>query len=273
VNLILHVDGGSRGNPGPAGAGVVIRREDGALLHEGAYFLGRQTNNAAEYLALIHGLRRAARLEAAALAIRSDSELLVRQLTGVYRVKNAALAELFEQAQRLLLKTRWRVEHVPREENVRADELANLAMDRAADVVVFDVDSSSAAGNAPPAPSPPQGASAAARESPAPGAGARGNGQARDARGVAVRVSVARAPSERECPAGAWAGEPLTIRDLWPGGVCVHATHAIAPTVLAIRNADPAEAPAIPTMTVRCSRAQCPAVFQVAPSPPENGAG
>lgn len=139
MGLILEVDGGSRGNPGPAGAGVVIRTEDGRTLYEAGFFLGPLTNNAAEYHALIRALRRAADCGEQPLTIRSDSELLVRQITGEYRVKSASLAELYEQVQRLLLRIAcWSIVHVPRAQNRRADELANLAMDRERDVVIAD---------------------------------------------------------------------------------------------------------------------------------------
>ncbi len=82
MELIVHIDGGARGNPGPAAAGVVIESSDGTLLHEAGYFLGRQTNNAAEYRALLLALQRAARLGDHTLRVCSDSELLVRQITA-----------------------------------------------------------------------------------------------------------------------------------------------------------------------------------------------
>lgn len=148
MGLVIHIDGGSRGNPGPAGAGVVIQTDAGLLVHEGAYYLGTQTNNAAEYYAVIRALERLSKMPPDSVAFRSDSELLVRQVTGQYQVKSPALARLFGQVQRLLLRVgAWQFRHIPRAENSRADELANIAMDEKKDVVIFDVDASS---DAPP---------------------------------------------------------------------------------------------------------------------------
>ena len=96
MGLIIHVDGGSRGNPGPAGAGVVIADEDGALIHEAGYFLGRQTNNSAEYHACIRALQRAARCGEQPVRVCSDSELLVRQITGAYQVKSPTLVKRYQ---------------------------------------------------------------------------------------------------------------------------------------------------------------------------------
>ena len=101
LSIILRIDGGARGNPGPAAAGVVLADEDGQTLFEGGYYLGRATNNVAEYSALIHGLRQAAKLGAVQVRVVSDSELLVRQMNGQYRVKNEGLRPLFEQAKKL----------------------------------------------------------------------------------------------------------------------------------------------------------------------------
>ena len=129
-SFLLHVDGGSRGNPGPAGAGVVLRSaDDRTVLFEGGYFLGSTTSNVAEYRALLEGLRQARRLGADRIEVRSDSELLVRQMNGQYRVRNARLRELFDRAQALWRDFGWReVVHVGRDENRDADRLANQAM-------------------------------------------------------------------------------------------------------------------------------------------------
>jgi len=127
----MNIDGGSRGNPGPAGAGVVIRAaDDGTPLHTGGWFLGRATNNVAEYTALLRGLEAAATLGAKQIEVLSDSELLVRQMRGEYRVKNAGLRPLFEQAQGLAGRFEgFAIRHVRRERNQDADKLANQAMD------------------------------------------------------------------------------------------------------------------------------------------------
>lgn len=264
MTLIIHVDGGSRGNPGPAGAGVVICDESGRRLHEGAYFLQRQTNNEAEYHALIRALERAARLGPAPVMIRSDSELLVRQLTGDYRVKSQRLAPLVRKVQLLLLRIpRWSIEHVPRELNRRADELANLAMDRGADVIVFDADGGPAEARAPSSSPPAQAGEDCAQELPAaPGPAASA---------PRVRVDVKSAPSLGVCPAGGCGFSSMQIGDALPAALCIYAAHALLPTLLAIRGTEAAEADAIPTMTVRCMRNGCDAVFHVSPAGSSNG--
>jgi len=136
LTVTIHVDGGSRGNPGPAGAGVVIRSaDDGTILFEGGYFIGRATSNVAEYQGLLRGLERAAALGANEARVFADSELLVRQMTGVYRVRNPGLKPLFEQARQQIGQfRRVRFTHVPRTENADADRLANQAMNLRADV-------------------------------------------------------------------------------------------------------------------------------------------
>lgn len=136
LTVTIHIDGGSRGNPGPAGAGVVIRSaDDGTVLFEGGYYLGRTTNNVAEYNGLLRGLERAAGLNAVEAHVHSDSELLVRQMKGQYRVRNAGLKPLYEQARELTGRfARVTFTHVRRELNTDADRLANQAMDLSADV-------------------------------------------------------------------------------------------------------------------------------------------
>jgi ribonuclease HI len=137
--LTVEFDGGSRGNPGPAGIGVVIRAPDGTPLVTLGRFIGRATNNAAEYRALILALEQAKSLGATKLMIRGDSELIVRQMNGQYRVKNADLRELYEEAQSLLHHfDETRIEHNLRQKNKLADKLANLAMDRRSDVTDAD---------------------------------------------------------------------------------------------------------------------------------------
>jgi ribonuclease HI len=130
VNLIIHIDGGARGNPGPAGFGVHVAGADGTTIDELYGYLGVQTNNIAEYAALIAALRYAVKAGAGEVTIRSDSELLVRQLLGEYKVRNAGLIPLHREA--INLKARipgFSIEHVRREQNREADALANLAMD------------------------------------------------------------------------------------------------------------------------------------------------
>jgi len=136
MKLNIHTDGGARGNPGPAGAGVVIFDEKGRELFAGGFYLGETTNNAAEYQGLIRALEQAATLNGDELDIAMDSELIVRQINGQYRVKNANLKPLYERAKELMdsFKTIV-VRHVYREQNARADMLVNKAIDKHGDVM------------------------------------------------------------------------------------------------------------------------------------------
>ncbi len=130
-SLTLHADGGARGNPGPAGAGAVLYDADGREVAALSRYLGVATNNQAEYQALLMGLEEARRLGAAELTVKLDSELIVRQLQGRYRVKAPGLKPLHARAKRLLQPfASVTILHVPREQNQRADELANQAMDQ-----------------------------------------------------------------------------------------------------------------------------------------------
>jgi ribonuclease HI len=128
--LRLYTDGAARGNPGPSGAGAVLLGPEGQVVAKLGKFLGVQTNNHAEYSALLLGLQHAKSLGAKELEVFSDSELLVRQLTGRYQVRSATLRPLYEEAQRLLGEfPKATVAHVPREENTAADEMSNRAID------------------------------------------------------------------------------------------------------------------------------------------------
>ncbi|HET6507519.1 MAG TPA: ribonuclease HI family protein [Baekduia sp.] len=128
--LVIHVDGGARGNPGPAAIGVVIDDADGERLEEVAETIGVATNNVAEYRALLRGLERAAALGASELEIVNDSELVARQLNRVYKVKHPAMKPLYEQASAALGGfERWSIRSVPRAANAEADALVNAALD------------------------------------------------------------------------------------------------------------------------------------------------
>jgi ribonuclease HI len=130
--LILYADGGSRGNPGPAGAGVYLTDLEGAALDQEHRYLGEATNNVAEYSALILGLEVARPHQPERLIVRMDSQLVIRQLLGEYKVKQAHLKPLFNQARELLASfPTVALEYIPREENSEADALANQAMDEA----------------------------------------------------------------------------------------------------------------------------------------------
>jgi ribonuclease HI len=128
--LIVHTDGAARGNPGPAGAGAVVTTREGEVLAEIAEALGDATNNVAEYTAAILGLERAAELGATQVELRTDSQLLVHQLSGRYRVRAPHLQPLHARVKELAARfDRVRFVHVPREMNVHADRLANLGVD------------------------------------------------------------------------------------------------------------------------------------------------
>lgn len=129
--LVANIDGGARGNPGPAGYGVVIEDEVGRPVANLSEFLGHQTNNYAEYSALLAALNYALRHGSKALKVVSDSELLVKQINGEYKVSNAALKELHARAMTMIDQLDcFEIRHVLRAKNREADRLANLAMDR-----------------------------------------------------------------------------------------------------------------------------------------------
>jgi ribonuclease HI len=201
LNLIIYFDGGSRGNPGPASAGIVIHDADsGKAVHEAGHFLGRCTNNVAEYQGLLRSLKQAQTLGGESLVIHSDSELLVRQITGQYRVKSPDLKPLYEQAMVLLRGFgQWKIQHVRREKNQRADELANLAMDHKADVT----------GDTPPAPT---------SLSQAPGLTPQAS---------LVAWSAKLSGRNGKCLAGCSTGNEYTFGPTTPEGFCVHATAAM----------------------------------------------
>ncbi|HWY20570.1 MAG TPA: ribonuclease HI family protein [Candidatus Acidoferrum sp.] len=129
--LIAHSDGGARGNPGPAGYGVVIQDQSGKKVARLSEYLGHQTNNFAEYQGLIAALEYAVQHGPKALRLISDSELLVRQIKGIYKVKNATLKDLHGRAKELIAQLDWfQIGHALREHNREADRLANEAMDK-----------------------------------------------------------------------------------------------------------------------------------------------
>lgn len=134
-SFALAVDGAAKGNPGAAGIGVVLYDEDGEIVRQIGEYIGEATNNVAEYSALIRGLQEALTLGATSLRIQTDSELLARQIAGVYKVKSPHLAELFYQAKTLLAKIPdAKIKHVPREQNSAADKLASEAASKRANV-------------------------------------------------------------------------------------------------------------------------------------------
>jgi len=132
VRVVVHVDGGARGNPGPAAAAAVVSNPAGEVLDEASELLGTATNNVAEYRGLLLGLARARALGATEVEVIGDSELIARQVTGAYKVKHAAMVPLHRAAVEALRGfERWSIRTVPRAQNARADALVNAALDGA----------------------------------------------------------------------------------------------------------------------------------------------
>ena len=132
MKLVVHVDGGSRGNPGPAAAGAVVSTPEGEVLDRASEFLGYATNNVAEYRGLLLGLRRAAELGADEVEVVNDSELVAKQVNGHYKVKHADMKPLHAEALAALGGfAKWKVRSVPRAQNKDADAMVNDALDGA----------------------------------------------------------------------------------------------------------------------------------------------
>ena len=130
MRAVINVDGGARGNPGPAGIGALIRSTDGKVLAEEHEFIGNATNNVAEYRALLLGLEKALEIGVVDVEIVNDSELVARQIKGEYKVKNVELKPLFYKSLEKLEKfNSWSIKNVPRDQNSDADALANQAID------------------------------------------------------------------------------------------------------------------------------------------------
>jgi len=130
LKLVVNVDGGARGNPGPAAIGAVVQDGEGNVLEQRGERIGTATNNVAEYKALLLGIERAAELGASELELIGDSELIVRQVKGEYKVKNATMRELHTEVNKALRAfDSWSIRHVRREQNAAADRLVNAALD------------------------------------------------------------------------------------------------------------------------------------------------
>ena len=130
TKVVVHVDGGARGNPGPAAAGAVVSTPDGDVLDEAAEAIGVATNNVAEYRGLLLGLERARELGASEVEVVNDSELIAKQVNGVYKVKHPDMKPLHAAALRALgAFDRWSIRSVPRAQNAAADALVNQALD------------------------------------------------------------------------------------------------------------------------------------------------
>ncbi len=224
MRLRVHIDGGSRGNPGPAAAGVVIEdADDGVVIFEGGFFLGRLTNNAAEYHALLKALELARRYEPKAVDFLADSELMVHQLNGVYRVKSVKLKPLYERAVAgLNALPRWSIRHMPRSLNARADAVANAAMDRKKDVVALEaLGLPGGAGKRSKRSAGQSGEDSDDSEaSPSGEAGPSVTGEA------TPRWSAELGGISRSCAAGTHPGETYVFGPTTPAGFCVHAAAA-----------------------------------------------
>lgn len=127
---MIYTDGASRGNPGDAGIGIVVYNEDKTKIIKELYeYIGKTTNNVAEYTALLKGLKAVETLKPKAIKIFLDSELIVKQINGEYKVRNEGLRPIYEDVRKLLGKFNYTIEHIPREQNKKADELANKGID------------------------------------------------------------------------------------------------------------------------------------------------
>ena len=135
--IIIYTDGGSRGNPGPAAAAFILTDTDKNIIEGKAFFLGETTNNVAEYTGLVKALSAAKQAGAKTIEVFSDSQLMVRQINGRYKVKSSNLKEFYAECTELLAEfASWRITHIPRDKNEQADELANRAMDLKKDVTL-----------------------------------------------------------------------------------------------------------------------------------------
>lgn len=226
----LFTDGGSRGNPGPAAAGIVLSDPAGRIIHSSGHFLGRATNNIAEYRAMIFGLQEALRREITHLRVCSDSELMVHQLNGVYRVKNEHLRPLYEQALGLLQRFKQiSIEHIRREGNTLADDMVNRALNAKADVrgpAFGGATAATAAGGAAATSSVPQ---------------------------FTARCT---AEADEECPGVVSAEGEWPFKGTVPPGLCIYAAAGILQAVLSA-------AAGAETIAAACARPGCPARFQI----------
>lgn len=259
--LQIYTDGGSRGNPGPAAAAVVMKDEKGNIILAGGYFLGKETNNVAEYMGLVLALEAAAKHDTSQISLFMDSELIVKQITGDYRVKDPRLAELFAMVQKRLLKFDiWKIQHVRREQNKHADALVNKALDAGGDVVDIQI------GNACPDDRPKPAPAATAGKNPV----ANNGRKAAQAASVPnetgeifpVRVRCIADPRQDGCTSGMAKDREFLFTDATPGGMCIHATKAVLDTVLAMRYAA-SKGETLSPVRVRCRLTGCGAEFEV----------
>lgn len=244
-----YIDGGARGNPGPAAAGIHLLDDAGKPAFSAGLFLGHKTNNEAEYAGLIFALDLLGAAGANDARIRSDSELLVRQLQGRYRVKAPNLQPLYDEARaRVRDIGRVQFQHVRREENREADALVNQALDAVADVIAVDPDGLADSLERP-------------RITAAPTASRTPQEAARPVGGI--RVAVVKPPKPGACPAGIKAGQTYLFGVTTPAGFCTEGCAAVVDAVLSLQSAARQGEKDLSAMTVTCGRPECGAVFEL----------
>lgn len=246
----VYIDGGARGNPGPAGCGVEIYDPNKQCVFAGGFFLGKKTNNQAEYQGLLFGLRCLAAIGADPIQIVSDSELMVRQINGQYKVKSPALKELYAEARRLLNGFKsWTIRHVFREDNTGADRLANLAMDMGEDEIEIN-----------PQKIDPRAEISTEQpplfEDTPPKDTVKSNTPA-------IEVRVREPSTAGSCPAKMERGETFMFTHSTPAGFCCDAMRAVLPALLTLRNGYADKARNRSSLTVSCDKPGCAAVFEI----------
>lgn len=222
---------------------MLLKDDTGKVVLAAGLFLGRMTNNQAEYRGLLAAVDLLDRAGADRINLITDSELMVRQLQGRYRVKAPLLKPLFNTArERLDAFGDWSIQHVPREQNTKADRLANQAMDARRDVIVKDILGLMQSQNAP--------TTAPTRTVP-------------PAKNDDIEVSVIRGPAARTCPARHKKGQSFSITELTPAGLCVRSAANVLEAVLALREAARGSSGEVDSMTVSCPEPGCGAVFEL----------
>ncbi len=239
----LYTDGGARGNPGPAACGLVLLDQAGRTIHASGHFIGRATNNVAEYRGLIFGLNEALGHGVSRLIVYSDSELMIHQLNGVYRVKNEQLRVLYAEAKELAEQFDFiKFEHIRREGNKLADEMVNRAIDAKRDVVAG------------------AGASAKAVAARA-AAGAQAPAPAEVFKKLSRFTALCTAESDEQCPGVISEGGKWPFDSAVPAGLCIYAAAGIINAVLAGAEGRGKK------ITAACARPGCPAKFEIHPEP------
>ncbi len=238
----LYVDGGARGNPGPAACGYILKNSDGGIIESEGIYLGETTNNVAEYTGLLKGLQCARKHKVRALHIFSDSELMVKQIIGEYKVKSEKLEPLYYQIQRMLLSfDRWQIKHIPRALNKEADGLVNKVLDSK-----FGTDSL-------------HKEDSTISEDLEVDVVEQTDNDGKVAVGK-ILVEVVKSSRKGACEAGMQEGMCFVFSSVVPAGLCVYAAQSILPTVLAMQRDLSSDSPSV---EVRCSNSECGAIFKL----------